>query len=302
MANGKRTPGTHFQGPLLGSNRAGGRGGLFEDVALGRIDGLRSPFKVYSEDFDRVLTDGDLALQGATVTDLNTATSPSEVVTGATGYLEINPGTKNDSGTSVQFNAVASGTAANDVAPWHLPSVVSTATLMDDREMFFVARVGFKSSTAAWDGKAIVGWCETDTTPLATATGALTLAGGAGFHVGEDGVLGYFGSSSAITSATATSHDITTLDAADTYKWFTLGLRHRGDDASAGTGEIAYFVNGVEVGTISSGLPMNATDTYSATFTIVNGPALDSDLAVDYVAYGFSRPGLTYPYTDGTPY
>tara|TARA_R110001583_G_scaffold182357_3_gene340136 strand:- start:14132 stop:14659 length:528 start_codon:yes stop_codon:yes gene_type:complete len=173
---------------------------------------------------------------------------------------------------------------------------------MDNKEFFFYARVGFKSDTAAWDGKAVIGWVVTDTAVMAPATGALTIAsgGGMGFHVGEDGVLGYFTGAGAITSTNgSTSVDITTLDAADTFQWYTLGVRTRFIDASASTGVTDFYVNGNNVATVEDSTTMASTPVYSVTTAILNGPARDSDMAVDYVVTGMTRSGITYPYDTG---
>ena len=298
-----RTSGTHFQGPILGSGES--VKGLFDDVSLGAVDSARSPYKVWVDNFDVQAADGQLEGMGATLTDLNTATSPGEIIGGQNPYLLINPGTKSDAGSSVQFNAApATGLIG---APFRSAGpIVSTAPLMDNRELFFYTRVGFASDTVAWDGKSIVAWMVDDTTPLATATGVLSIAtgGGFGFHVAEDGTLGYFTSGSAVTSATDSGFNVLTdtADAADAgaYVWYTLGARTKFTDASAGTGSTDFYVNGRNVATVADSITMPSTQTYSMTYTIVNGPARDSDLAVDYCITGISRSGITFPYDSGT--
>ena len=146
--------GTHFQGPILGSSAA--VGGLFENLPLSSVDGVRTPYKIFAEHFDVQMADGQLAKAGATVSDQNTATSPSEVIDGASPFLLINPGTKADAGTSVQFNAAVAddlaGAPVKTVGP-----IVSTATLMDNKELFFQTRVGFAVNATPWDAKALFG-------------------------------------------------------------------------------------------------------------------------------------------------
>jgi len=298
-----RTSGTHFQGPLLGSGDAAR--GLFDDVSLGAVDSARSPYKVWTDNFDVQAADGQLVKMGATLTDLNSATSAGESISGQNPYLLINPGTKSDAGSSVQFNAAPATDLAG--APFRSAGpIVSTASLMDGREFFFYTRVGFASDTTAWDGKAIVGWIVDDTTPLATATGALTIGtgGGVGFAVAETGELSYFTSGGAVTTSTDTATNVLTdtadADDAGAYVWYTLGTRTRFVDASAGTGVTDFYVDGRNVATVADSVTMPSTQTYSMTYTICNGPARDSDLAVDYCITGITRSGLTFPYSTGT--
>jgi hypothetical protein len=292
--------GSHYQGPILGSNRAGR--GLFSDAPLGIVDKARSPFKIYDEHFTTDAADGDLALRGATVTAINTPTAATEVVTSETGFLLINPGSKADSGTEVQFDVVANGTAANDVAPWNLPPLItSTATLMDAREMFFYSRLALTSDSTAFDGHFIFGWFVKDTSLMTNTTGVPSVAtgGGFGFHMSEDGILRRLGSEDAITAnGTAVGNGKYDLDsvtaAAD--NWLTLGARARWVDASAATGQIDYYVNGALVATQVDSLPMDSTETFALTAGIHNGPANVVDLKMDNLIFGISRPGLSYPY------
>ena len=291
-----RHAGTHFEGPLLGSNKSGA--GVFEDAPIGTVDRTRSNYRVCVENFG----DYDMAdltvLQtlGVTYTDINTATAPTAVITKETGYLLLNAGTKADSGSEFQFNAAVTAAAVrppfNTVGPQ-----TSTTTLMDGRELFFQTRVGVSSNATAWDGKAIIGWMVTDTSLMATATGLPTVVagGGIGFHIGEDGVLSYFAQQSAITAVptTVTGVDLTTLAAANTFYWYDLGFRWKCTDASAGTGRVDFYLNGRKLGTaIGTDLPMQGSDVYSVTYAIYNGPAQLSDLAVESVVTGITRAGV----------
>lgn len=295
--------GTHFATPLLGSDRY--RKGLYRDVPLAHADQIRSPYAIYVEDFNDAFVDGGLAGCGWTLTDINTATSPTEVVDPETGYLLLNPGTKDDSGSQIQKILLPS--QGTYVAPAHkvLGPITSTATLMDGREIFWEARIGPMVATGtAWDGKALIGWYTTDTSLLATAGGLPTVAagGGFGFHIGEDGILSYHCSPDAITAAgTATSTDFSTLTTAATPEWTTVGARMRVVDASASTGVADFFVNGSKIGTITNTTCMDSTEEFAFSIAILNGDnSIAHDLAVDWIVTGITRPGLTYPYSSGT--
>jgi hypothetical protein len=241
-----------------------------------------------------------LAARGATITDLNTATSPTETV-GSLGtsfsahYLLINPGTKADAGTRVALTGIRDYTGVTDIAPaLNVPgTIVSTATLMDGKEFAWAARVGLQSNSATvWDGKAVFGWLVDDTTPMADATGALTLAtgGGLGFHVAESGVISYFGQQAAVTSATASGFTHVPV-AANAPVWYDFEIRWKCTDASAGTGAASFWINGRLVGGISTALPMQSTQSYMVTYAIQNGPTQLSDLAVAYNIVAVTGPG-----------
>lgn len=293
--------GTHWRGPLLGSGRA--YDGLFEDTPLGSIDRVRSRYKVYVETFDYpIASAATFAGSGATLTDINVATAPTNAVTGAAPYLLINPGTKADSGSEIQWNAALSYNSTGlSPAQRFLPPVVSTATLMDNRELFMFWRFGVMSDATTWDGKVIMGWFATDTTLMSNTTGAPTVGTGCGlgFHIGETGVLTYIGQQTAITAATSNTTGVTLGTApntltASTFQWHEVGFRCRWLDASAGTGVASFYLNGRRLATqITSDLPMASTQTYGVTFGIHNGPAQVSDLAIDYVVMGITAAGRT---------
>lgn len=303
-----RTSGTHFQGPLLGSGDAAR--GLFDDVSLGAVDSARSPYQIQVEDFDYPFADGKLAGSGWTLTDIGSASSPSEVVDAATGYLLLDPGTGDDDGSQIAYNAAPTGTTTAEPELKLLGPITSTATLMDSREMVMYFRVGFSTGgdSAGWKAKACFGWITTDTGGFMTAgTGALDIVtgGGTGFHVAEDGTLGVFSTNAAVTSSTDTgvnvATDIAAVDnAADTFVWYTLGFRTRWIDASAGTGRTDFYVNGRKSATITDTMPMDSTEAYSIAFEYLTGAAgYSMDMAVDYVISGLTRPGLTFPYSTG---
>jgi hypothetical protein len=292
---------THFKGPLTGSYAAGG--GLYKDLPFAYIDRGRSNYTVWYEDFTDQMADGDLATRGCTVTDRNTATAPTETVTFASlegNCLIINPGSKADSGTEVQCNVVPAyveATSTNYVPPLQTPQgVVSTATLMDGRELRWGCRFGLRSNSATvWDGKVMVGWVTDDNTMLINTDGlpGLPTGGGIGFHVGENGVISYFGQQGALTTAPTTTIKTHVPTAANVTTWYECGFKWKSLDASAGTGVAEFYFNGIKVGTIQSGLPMASTQTYSVSWAVQNGPAQQSDLLIDYNFVTLTGPGRT---------
>lgn len=286
-------PSTRFDGPVVGAKHSGG--GLYRDIPLGAIDRARSSYKVWVENFANEFADAQLETMGATVTAINTPTAATEVVDNAVGYLEINPGTAADSGSEVQFNIPA--TAASLGNQLQTPgAITSTATLMDGRELIWACRFGVKATTTVFNGKILLGWFTTDTSLMSNTTGVPSVAtgGGAGFHIGEDGVMSYLASQTAITAAgTSTGVDITTLGAANTYQWYEVGFRIAWVDASAGTGTAEFFLDGRKLGEITSDLPMASTQDYSTTFAVHNGPAtvVPCDLAIDWVMTAITGAG-----------
>ena len=292
--------GSHWKNPLLVS------GGPLDDSPRGPADLAHSAYQIHYESFNESFVDGGFVGAGWTLTDINSATTPTEVVDPETGYLLLNPGTKDDSGSAVQKILLPS--QGTFVVPSHdvLGPITATATLMDGREIFFQTRVGVMSATTAWDAKALIGWYITDTTLLATAGGLPTVGagGGFGFHIGEDGIISTHCTDAAITTAgTASTKDVSTV-VANTVTWFTLGARMRVIDASAGTGFCDFFIDGNHVNRIGDTMCMDTNaEEFSYTMSIVNGDNTnDHDLVVDYILTGITRPGLTWPYDDGTIY
>jgi hypothetical protein len=283
---------THYSGPILVG------GGVADESPIHTIS-PRSNYKTWVEEFKEDVADiAAMETLGWTETAINTPTAATNIVTKETGYLLINPGTKADAGSSLQLNAAPTGaglaTAHQSAGP-----LTSTTTLMDGRELFFETRIGVSGTTAAWDAKCIFGWIVTDTALMTGATGvpALATGGGIGFHFGEDGVLSYFTQATVVGGYTAvdTGLDITTLGAAATIQWYTLGFRARWVDASGGTGVVHFYRDGNLIGTVTDGLPMQSTQTYSVSFEMLTGPALVNDFYVDYIVTGVSRPGYTIP-------
>jgi len=292
--------GTHFEGPLLASK------GPLEDAPLGIIDRARSPYKVWYEDFSEQSADAQIETMGFTVTAINTPTAATEVILGADRGLFINPGSKADSGSELQFNIPS--TAASLGSTFKIiPEIVSTATLMDNQEIFFQVRMATRSDSATDnDCKWILGWFTNDTTLMNSGTGVPSVAagGGFGFVKAEAGGVTAVSTSDAITAAgTALSPARTevALGATATDVWHTYAARMRVIDASAKTGVTDFWYDGkhaLTLGTVS----MDSTETYAFTVGVHNGPAQIADLTIDYILTGITRPGLTWPYTDGTIY
>ena len=69
-------------------------GGPMDDVPRGPVDNAVGAYKVYYEDFAEQAADGQIETMGFTVTAINSPTSATEVVTGLTQSLLINPGSK----------------------------------------------------------------------------------------------------------------------------------------------------------------------------------------------------------------
>lgn len=291
---------------IFGDIRSGA--GLYRGLPADVLSRSGSPYQTWFEDFDSTpIADGELAGSGAVVTDINSATSPTEVADPATGYLLINPGSKADAGTEVQFTGAVSQTTAVSPLVKTPGTITSTATLMDNRELIWAARVGFQSGATTWDGKAIFGWITTDTSLLTSGTGVPSVAagGGAGFHIAEAGTFTVFSTNAAVTAAgtSINTPDFSSgLSAATTLEWHEFGLRIRWTDASAGSGSTMFYIDGAHVATITDTQPMDSTEGYNTTFGIVNGPSQVSDMAVDWVMTAISRPGITYPYSAYYPY
>jgi hypothetical protein len=285
---------THFKGPVLGSVEAGG--GYLRDLPIGVVSEIGSQYHVWFEDFEEELAAGELILGGAHVDELNTPTAPDQIITSETGCLIINAGTKADAGSSVVFDIAP--TAARLGNSFNTPrALTSTATLMDARCLVWAARVGFISNHATtWDGKTMLGWLTADSTPMVDATGVPSLAtgGGLGFHIGENGVMTYFGQQTAVTATPSTTVGHTVRSAgAGVARWYELAVRCRWIDASSGTGVADFYVNGAWVGRRTTDLPMASTQVYASTLAIQNGPTQLSDLAVDWMFTAISRPGIT---------
>lgn len=302
--------GTHFVGPLLGSDRTSG--GAFEDIPVAWTDRMRSPYKCYYEDFNGLVSGvtTDMENAGWTETAVGTAASRTWAWSSQTQCLVINADTVAAEGTSAQFNAAP---AAAKLSHQGLlcPAITSTATLMDTREFIWATRISFLvGDGTTYDSAALLGWFVTDTGLMTAATGALSIAsgGGIGFHI--NGVAGTGDRTigavmQGTTSATETSTGVSIGTLSSSFStWIDLAFRARWIDASAGTGTVDFYVNGVRKVSMNGAtiaLPMQSTQTYSNTIELINGAATADqvDMGVEYIFNAISRPGLTFPYSTG---
>ena len=302
-----RTPGVHYQGPILGSDKAGK--GLFEDCSVGLTSRFQSPYKEYYEDFSTVVSLAGMEDAGWTETAVGTAASRTFVYDENLGMMVLNADTVADEGINVQNNNAGTTSATSQVT--NLPGpIVSTTTYMDAKELIWAARIGFLvGNGTAYDSKLVMGWFVTDTAMMTAATGALAIAtgGGIGFHIDGDVGTGVVSTVMQATTAAVTNTTGLTIPAltnAVMGSFVDLGFRARWIDASAGTGVVKFYVNGALVDTRTDSLPMQSTETYSNTIELINGPATadEVDLGVEYIYNAITRVGLSVPYNTGLNY
>lgn len=279
--------GAHFQGPILGSDKAGA--GLYEDLPLGVVDAVRSPFKVYVENFDTIIADATaFAELGATVTAVG-AVAANTLANTAGLRLAINPGTAADTGYEIQFNTASSQATYVNNRFRVLPLIAAgSGSMPAGREIVFFARAGFVSNATSWDGKALLGWFVDDTALLSPTTGLPTVAagGGVGFHIGEDGVISYVCNDAAITAAGTTITSLGTLTA-NSNKWLDFGFRMKVTEFSSQTGNVDFYfgpagsIQKVASTRQSGTLPITNATNYSTSIACLNGPTNLSDLSIE---------------------
>lgn len=293
--------GSHWQNPILAA------GGPLDDAPRGAIDNALGVYKIYYEDFGEQAADAQIETMGFTVTAINSPTSATETVTGLDQALFINPGSKADSGSELQFNIPATAASVSGTLNI-LPEFLQTATSFDGKEIFFQVRMGSVSdSITDNDSKYILGFFQNDTTLLNSGSGvpSVVAGGGFGFVKAELGGVTAVSTNAAITAAgTAMSpavDEVALGGTAGDVNWHTYAARVRVIDASAGTGFTDFWYDGIHSLRLAT-VPFDATDTHSFTIGIHNGPSQIADLHIDYILTGWTRPGLTFPYTDGTIY
>jgi hypothetical protein len=279
----------------------------FVNVWDGHFGYAGSGYNSYLESFQHhtIADNADLINMGWAYATRNTPTATSLSLSRTNGYLLANAGTNADSGIS--FHTGGTPQAGVDVATTELASpvvnalggVVSTTTLMDNREIYFQTRIGvLQSESDVWDSKFALGWTVDDLALMNTATGALDIAtgGGFGFHFPESGnITAFYQPTTVGTVQSVDLNQDVSLSAADTFTWYTLGCKASWTDASAGEGSMEWYLNGDQVLRVADSLPMQSTQTYSMCFDVLNGPATvqDLDIAIDYLATGITAPGLT---------
>jgi hypothetical protein len=274
------------------------------------VDGIASPYKVWYEDFREPKLDGQFGLSGWTVTDTGGG-SPTEVV-GIDGSLAavLDLSATADDGVELQFDIVPAAAATGD-GHQIMPEITAAGdAVLDGKEIFFQTRMATNADSAtANDCKWLVGIFVKDTSLLSTTTGLPTVAdeGGFGFHKGEGGAVTMLSTSAAIIAAgTACVPAVSELaQTASTDVWHTIAARCRLIDASAGTGVTDFWYDGIHRGRIEDTQPFDDDGVYSFSIAACNGPASPgtvADIKFDYILTGMTRPGLTWPYTDGTIY
>lgn len=297
-------PGLHFEGPVLGNDRAGA--GLLEGCSHGVTSGFRGPYVEYLDRFLGVSSITVAEDVGWTETAVGTAASRSVAYDSAQQLLVHNADTVADEGSNLINNAAGT---ADTVAPYSkLPGVItSTATLMDNREIIIATRVAFLLGAGSWTSKWVWGWnLSSDAALMTPSTGALAIGsgGGFGFHITEAGQLNAY-----IQGTTAATEFDTGVDMPSTLtttftNFLDLGVRVRWIDASAGTGHAQFYVNGRLTNSIagsSTALPMQSTEAYCMGYELINGPATANqvDAGYEYAYFAITRPGLTFPYSTG---
>lgn len=292
--------GTHWAGPLLGSEKAGG--GLFDDVPVAQWSELRSRWKMRLEDFDEDMASIAVAnLIGWTETAVGAAAGRTMVVDKENGFLNVNADATADEGTNAQMNGVTSQLTYTNTNHKSIGPLTSTTTLMANRALLFECRINFLQAVGtAWTNKLVIGWMTTDTAMMTAATGALTLATGGGlfFHILPTGVINFVTQRTSTPASVSTGLSVGTLST--TYlaaNWLTLGFKAvwSADPTSAtNNGYVDYYVNNTLRGRVVNQNPMTSGQTYSVSYEFINGAAAapQADMAIDYILTGITRPGL----------
>lgn len=165
-----------------------------QDLGIQALKG-HAPWIVKSIDFGEtnITTAAAFAAtpNNVTVTDKNTATSPTIGANSANGYVLINTGSKADSGYNLQWNV------ANVTSPlMQFIALTQNSTISASRDLFWNIRCAFSCGASVWgtadSGKVFMGMAATDTDIMPNATGVITQATldqGIGFEISELGVI-----------------------------------------------------------------------------------------------------------------
>lgn len=253
-------------------------------------------YLVAAEHFDGEVTSlTDLRTMGWVATDVDTSGGATTVV-GADGFLRITSGSKDDAGLELQLITLPAATATNSPHK-SIGPITSTATLMDNRSLFFFTRIGVMHTVAAWTEKMLFGWVTTDTSVMVPGTGApsITTGGGVYFHIGEDADISAT-TQTAAAAASQTSIGTQGIPSSATVigDWVEYGFLVNFTDASAGTGTAYFYVDGVLKATKTDGLPMTSTQPYCVTYALLGGGTDQaSSMGIDYMITGISAAGKT---------
>lgn len=249
--------GTHWQGPLRGSDAAAG--GLCEDVPAELV--ARRDAMFWWNDFH---TEDD-GLVGATswvASDIGVAVAAGTGIgVGDLGVLNVDAGTANATGRQAQL----AGT---------LVSGVGLLALNDtNRNGKFSAWEARLRVTPVTDGVALVGMCAVDVSLLTAADPALLAMTDGIFFTIASGVVTPFARRASVNGATT----FTTTVANNVF--ISLGARVRPISVAAGTGLIEFYVNGVLRQRVNGSVPNVGL---CPSLAMVNGTGVTSDLNCDY--------------------
>ena len=267
--------GTHWKGPLMGSDALFGGAGKNLDIAAAA--GMSDMVTTF-DDFNGIVA-GDafgaatnweasgfwvLTDVGTPVSDLVSMNDAAVVANPYDSCIRIYAGTSNDTGGNMQLDAVngAIATAGGQTFPhmW-IPETAAGVAILDNTVLTFACRVGLLTDEAAgtWDAKAFIGLAAAgDTGVLTVADG--TMEGGTpihGFHIPEDGSLDGISQRTGGTAFTEGTN-FTELAAADAFDstiangvatvgdaiYYDLAMRHvvtnMSDDTANGYTEFFY--------------------------------------------------------------
>ena len=270
--------GSHYQGPLLGSNRA--VGGALADAPLELAS--RPDWFVYENDFTQIEQDY-LATTDWSLTQVSAGGSASILAaTGAseTGILRLDCPANLD-GPIVQLD----GSAAAGLSPLGFTPSASSATALPS-ECYFAARFAIQDVSAQGT---FVGLAElnSQTAVIATPTGGITSDTHCGFHTDSSGTL-IFTAAGADDTAAVTVADCLITDLTDG-DYVEVAMRLIGTTTAEGyVREVntAYNEPWRKVGTLTTAAAW--ANQMLITFANLGGGTGD-DLDIDYVGMAVRR-------------
>lgn len=257
--------GTHWEGPLLGSDKA--QGGLCEEVPAD-IQSRRHRSALFY-DFIDANDDATLAV--------TTLTAGTAVIVGPTtnGILRLTTGAVADQGLgSVQFSL--------DAAAYLSASTTDSSDGLPNRLISF----GCRASLADWsDNDWFIGLAGTDTTLMAS-TGALTTVGfdnGVGFrHLVADGNdLGFVSAGAAVANIEVTLFSAAQVPRVAPANAGVDAVFHEFGITIDGTQNIAFYINGVLRHRRRMANALAAAMTPS--LTLISGTGVANTMDVDYL-------------------
>lgn len=294
--------GTHWAGPLLGSDKTGG--GIFDDVPFKEWSELRSRWKLRLEDFDEDMASIAVANQiGWTETAVGVAAGRTMVVDKENGFLNVDADTVANEGTNAQLLGTPSQVTYTNTNHKSIGPITSTTTLMANRSLLFECRINFLQAVGtAWTNKLVIGWMTTDTALMGAVGGSLigTIATGGGlfFHIMPAGVVSFGTQKAAFGTLAEVNTSVSVGTLSTTYlpaNWLTLGFKAvwGPDPTATNNGYTDFYINNIFRGRVAGQNPMTSTQTYAVTYELINGAAAapQVDMAIDYILTGITRPG-----------